>query len=104
MQRDALEAVGCERIYEDTCSGSVTERPGLARALDNLRTGDALVVWKLDRIGLSLGHVVELVAGLCLKWDSMTANTKCAFCLATRTLYLPGLRPFRPNWLLHWSL
>ena len=64
LQRDALEGVGCERIYENTCSGSVTERPGLARALDNLRTGDALVVWKLDRIGRSLGHVVELEAGL----------------------------------------
>src|SRR6266446_2961052 len=64
LQRDALEGVGCERLYEDTCSGSVTERPGLARALDNLRSGDALVVWKLDRIGRSLGHVVELVAGL----------------------------------------
>ena len=64
LQRDALEGVGCERLYEDTCSGSVTERPGLARALDNLRSGAALVVWKLDRIGRSLGHVVELVAGL----------------------------------------
>ena len=64
LQRDALEGAGCERLYEDTCSGSVIERPGLARALDNLRSGDALVVWKLDRIGRSLGHVVELVAGL----------------------------------------
>jgi len=35
LQRDALESAGCERLYEDTCSGSVTERPGLARALDN---------------------------------------------------------------------
>jgi DNA invertase Pin-like site-specific DNA recombinase len=61
LQRDALEAAGCERIYDDTCSGSVTERPGLSKALDHLRTGDALVVWKLDRIGRSLGHVVELV-------------------------------------------
>jgi DNA invertase Pin-like site-specific DNA recombinase len=64
LQRDALEAAGCERIYDDTCSGSVTERPGLSKALDHLRTGDALVVWKLDRIGRSLGHVVELVDGL----------------------------------------
>jgi DNA invertase Pin-like site-specific DNA recombinase len=50
--------------FARSCSGSVTERPGLARALDNLRCGDALVVWKLDRIGRSLGHVVELVARL----------------------------------------
>ncbi len=64
LQRDALESAGCERLYEDTCSGAVTDRPGLARALDQLRAGDALVVWKLDRIGRSLGHVVELMAGL----------------------------------------
>lgn len=64
LQRDALEGAGCERLYEDTCSGAVTDRPGLARALDQLRAGDALVVWKLDRIGRSLGHVVELVAKL----------------------------------------
>ena len=42
LQRDALAGAGCERVYDDTCSGSVTERPGLARALDALREGDAL--------------------------------------------------------------
>lgn len=64
LQRDALAAAGCERFYEDTCSGTVADRPGLARALDVLRAGDALVVWKLDRIGRSLTHVVELVGAL----------------------------------------
>lgn len=64
LQRDALEAAGCGRLYDDTCSGSVTERPGLAKALDQMRAGDALVVWKLDRIGRSLGHVVQLVGSL----------------------------------------
>jgi DNA invertase Pin-like site-specific DNA recombinase len=64
LQRDALEGASYKRLFEDTCSGAVADRPGLARALDNLRAGDALVVWKLDRIGRSLGHVVELVAGL----------------------------------------
>ena len=64
LQRDALEGAGYERSYEDTCSGPATDRPGLAKALDQLRAGDALVVRKLDRIGRSLGHVVELVAGL----------------------------------------
>ncbi len=44
-----------------TCSGNVTDRPGLSRALNALRESDALVVWKLDRIGRSLAHVVELV-------------------------------------------
>jgi len=61
LQRDALEGAGRARPYEDTCSGSVKDRPGLAKALDHMRSGDALVVWKLDRIGRSLGHVVELV-------------------------------------------
>ena len=66
LQRDALLAAGVvpERVYEDTCSGTVTSRPGLARALDVAREGDALVIWKLDRIGRSLRHVVELVDGL----------------------------------------
>ena len=66
LQRDALLSVGVapERVYQDTCSGAVTNRPGLARALEVVRDGDALVIWKLDRIGRSLRHVVELVAGL----------------------------------------
>ena len=61
LQRDALRRAGCERTYEDVCSGKAAERPGLARALDVAREGDAIVVWKLDRIGRSLPHVVGLV-------------------------------------------
>src|SRR4051812_4485088 len=49
LQRDALERTGCERIYDVGCSGR--DRPGLSKALDAAREGDALVVWKLDRIG-----------------------------------------------------
>src|SRR5256885_4561202 len=64
LQRDALERAGCERIYDDVCSGRATERPGLAKALDVARDGDALVIWKLDRIGRSLTHVVGLVSDL----------------------------------------
>lgn len=66
LQRDALlsASVAPDRIYDDTCSGTVTNRPGLARALEVVRDGDALVIWKLDRIGRSLRHVVELVDGL----------------------------------------
>ena len=66
LQRDALLAAGVapERVYEDTCSGTITNRPGLARALDVVREGDALVIWKLDRVGRSLEHVVELVDAL----------------------------------------
>jgi len=64
LQRDALARNGCERIYDDVCSGRATDRPGLSKALDAAREGDALVVWKLDRIGRSLPHVVGLVGDL----------------------------------------
>ena len=64
LQRDALGRAGCERVYEDVCSGRATERPGLAQALEVARDGDALAVWKLDRIGRSLPHVVGLVGDL----------------------------------------
>jgi DNA invertase Pin-like site-specific DNA recombinase len=64
LQRDALERMGCERMYDDICSGRAIERPGLSKALDVARRGDALVVWKLDRIGRSLPHVVGLVGDL----------------------------------------
>jgi DNA invertase Pin-like site-specific DNA recombinase len=64
LQRDALEHMGCERMYDDICSGRTIERPGLSKALDVARRGDALVVWKLDRIGRSLPHVVGLVGDL----------------------------------------
>jgi DNA invertase Pin-like site-specific DNA recombinase len=51
-------------MYDDICSGRAIERPGLSKALDAARRGDALVVWKLDRIGRSLPHVVGLVGDL----------------------------------------
>jgi predicted site-specific integrase-resolvase len=69
LQRDALGRAGCERVYDDVCSGRATERPGLAKALDVARKGDALVVWKLDRIGRSLAHVVGLVGEAHLAHD-----------------------------------
>lgn len=64
LQRDALNQAGCERVFDDVCSGRATERPGLGKALDIARDGDTLVVWKLDRIGRSLPHVVGLVGDL----------------------------------------
>ena len=60
LQRDALTLAGCERIHEDVCSGAVADRPGLGRALEVLRAGDALVVWRLDRIGRALAHLVAV--------------------------------------------
>jgi DNA invertase Pin-like site-specific DNA recombinase len=64
VQRDALQAAGCERIVEDVGSGAARERPGLEQLMGMLRPGDVVVCWKLDRIGRSLGHLVELVTDL----------------------------------------
>jgi DNA invertase Pin-like site-specific DNA recombinase len=67
LQRDALAAVGCARVFEDEASGARADRPGLEQALDYVRDGDALVVWKLDRLGRSLPHLIETVASLAAK-------------------------------------
>jgi DNA invertase Pin-like site-specific DNA recombinase len=64
LQHDALSAAGCWRTWTDTASGAKTERPQLAEALGSLRPGDTLVVWRLDRLGRSLPHLVETVTQL----------------------------------------
>ena len=58
LQHDALRAAGCERIFDDKASGARTERPGLNRALEQLRDGDTPVVWRLDRLGRSLKDLI----------------------------------------------
>jgi DNA invertase Pin-like site-specific DNA recombinase len=64
LQRDALLQAGCGRIFTDTISGVKVERLGLAEALSFLRAGDTLVVWRLDRLGRSLTHLIETIATL----------------------------------------
>ena len=64
LQRDALARAGCGEVFEDRASGARAERPGLAEALRFARRGDALVVWKLDRLGRSMAHLIETVRGL----------------------------------------
>jgi DNA invertase Pin-like site-specific DNA recombinase len=63
-QIDALNAAGCEKIFCDTASGKLIERPELGRCLGYLRAGDTLAVWRLDRLGRSLRHLVETVNAL----------------------------------------
>lgn len=64
LQLDALKQEGCEKIFQDTASGAKTERPGLNEALDFVRKDDTLVVWRLDRLGRSLKHLLELMSAL----------------------------------------
>ncbi len=64
LQIEALTTAGCQKIFEDKVSGSRSERPGLAKALEMLREGDTLVVWKLDRLGRSVKNLVGLVGDL----------------------------------------
>src|SRR4051794_10334613 len=64
LQQDALTAAGCEQLFTDTASGSLAERPGLTQGLSHLRPGDTLVVWRLDRLGRSLPHLIETVRQL----------------------------------------
>lgn len=64
LQRDALTAAGCDRIFTDTASGAKVPRPGLDAALSFARPGDVLVIWRLDRLGRSLAELVRLVADL----------------------------------------
>lgn len=61
LQLDALGAVGCEKVFEEKASGAQRERPQLIAALDYLRLGDTLVVWKLDRLARSLKQLIETV-------------------------------------------
>lgn len=64
LQTDALCKADCERIFEDTVSGAKADRPGLTAALEYLRDGDVLVVWRLDRLGRSLPHLIEVISAL----------------------------------------
>jgi len=64
LQTDALRTAGCERLFTDTVSGATVDRPGLDAALTECRPGDTLVVWKLDRLGRSLPHLVDIVRDL----------------------------------------
>ena len=90
LQMDALKEAGCGKIFSDRgVSGAKTERPGLDKALDQIRKGDILVIWKLDRLGRSLSHLLSIIEDLKLKgvdfasvqdgFDTSTASGKMVF-------------------------
>ena len=64
LQVDELTAAGCYRVYTDKASGSLDHRPQLDQVLTDLRPGDTLVVWRLDRLGRSLRHLIDVVTDL----------------------------------------
>jgi DNA invertase Pin-like site-specific DNA recombinase len=64
LQSDALAGAGCSRVFMDTASGSLVDRPQLTACLDYVRDGDTLVVWRLDRLGRSLPHLIDTVRAL----------------------------------------
>lgn len=64
LQRDALALTGCDAVYEETMSGKSVDRPELGHCLKALRSGDTLVVWRLDRLGRSLPDLVGIVSRL----------------------------------------
>jgi DNA invertase Pin-like site-specific DNA recombinase len=90
LQLDALEHAGCEKIFKDGgVSGTATTRPGLDDALSHLQEGDVLTVWKLDRLGRSLPHLITVIEALQAKGagfkslsesiDTTTAGGKLIF-------------------------
>ena len=64
LQEDALAKAGCEKIFTDQITGRSVLRPGLEKMMEILRQGDMLIVWRLDRLGRSLSHLIELVSQL----------------------------------------
>lgn len=64
LQVDALKAAGCERVFTDRAGGGRVDRLGLKAAMSHLRSGDTLLVWKLDRLGRTVRQLVELIAEL----------------------------------------
>src|SRR4051812_26215392 len=77
LQKDALTKAGCGRIFSDTVSGTTEKRTGLDELYSHIRPGDTLVVWRLDRLGRSLRHLIETIRSLeerQIGFQSLTEN------------------------------
>ena len=77
LQLDALKAASCNKLFTDRIPGSKDERPGLSKALEFVRTGDTLVVWRLDRLGRSLSHLIGPTTGLSDKGVGFKSLQEC---------------------------
>ena len=73
LQIEALKEEGCDKVYEEYISGAKSERPELNKMLDTIREGDQVIIWKLDRLGRSLKHLIELVE----LFNSKNVSLKC---------------------------
>ena len=101
LQTDALQRIGCSKVFTDQVSGSVKSRPQLDQALDFIRCGDTLVVWRLDRLGRSLRHLIELVTELQEKgigFRSLTESMDTTTCSGKLIFHIFGaLAEFERN-------
>jgi DNA invertase Pin-like site-specific DNA recombinase len=103
LQRDALLKAGCleKHIYTDKITGTKAERRGLAQALSHCRAGDIFVVWRLDRLGRSLRHLIETVAKLAeqqIAFKSITENIDTATATGQLVFHIFGaLAEFERN-------
>ncbi len=88
-QHAALKAAGCTKIFEDKITGTARKRTGLARALKICAAGDVLIVWRRDRLGRSLGHLIELLSGLAARGVQFRSLTK-SIDTTTPTASAPG--------------
>ncbi len=92
LQRDALTAAGRTKVFEDRASGARADRPGLRKAVDYARAGDVLIVWKLDRLGCSLAHLIETVAALEKRGVGFRSITEAIDHYTRRSPRLPPIR------------
>lgn len=101
LQLDALKKAGCQKIFTDHVSGSTTGRPHLEAVLDFLREGDTLVVWRLDRLGRNLRHLIEFVTPLEEKgigFRSLTESMDTTTCSGKLSFHIFGaLAEFERN-------
>ena len=93
LQLDALTKAGCTEIFKDVISGSISARAGLDEALSFMRKGDTLVVWRLDRLGRSLRHLISVVTHIHRKemsFKSLSENLDTSTSSGRLTFHLFG--------------